>query len=119
MRHTPNKITAAEVPGIRHRLGNGITTRLMEADRYGVAPETIAKIARFQTFRNVGRLPPGESMATKETMTETQTDDAQAIFRRLQAKGLVHIVPAADTLVRELRQTQTEATDSPINPMEE
>lgn len=142
------KLSDEEVIDLRMRLEDGETTRMQEADRFNVAPETIAKIARYQTYRHVGKMAPGIEAKLPDTpLTQEQQDDFQSIIKRQMAKGLITIAPSADAMIRELvappapptppslsseelrkflanptfsaKVDDTEATDSPNNPMEE
>lgn len=46
-------LTDADIPGLRQRIGDKVTTVAEEADRYGVAPETIRRAVRGDSFRHV------------------------------------------------------------------
>ena len=51
--HPGQRLTDAEVPGLRYRLRHGLSTVHEEADRYGVGVESIRRANRGDTFRHV------------------------------------------------------------------
>lgn len=72
------KLTDDDVRAIRQRLASG-SSRAWLAAEYGLATETVAKIARRDTFRHVRDLPDASELER----------EAQASLERLAGLGLM------------------------------
>ena len=76
------KLTDDDVRAIRQRLASG-SSRAWLAAEYGLATETVAKIARRDTFRHVRDLPDASELER----------EAQASLERLAGLGLAPVSP--------------------------
>ena len=82
------------------------------ADWYGVAPSTIRKIWRGETFRNVGRAP---GSPVQQPMREEPPEDVkQAAHEALLAALKVQKEMQADRMLEDLRDTSGLSDDKPI-----
>ncbi len=79
-----NKRSNSDVLNIRAELENGVSRKEL-ALRYGVATETIAKIARRNTFVNVGA--PAVSDTRMEEMAAASQAKLMQVTRELQTKA--------------------------------
>lgn len=76
------KLSDDDVRAIRQRLASG-SSRAWLAAEYGLATETVAKIARRDTFRHVRDLPDASELDR----------EAQASLERLASLGLAPVSP--------------------------
>lgn len=118
-----SRFTDTQVRDLRarnHAAPLGIDVRAA-AREFGVAPETIRKLLRGDTFANLGggdepeRNPHQYQSHEVIPLTPEQEEDMQAGMRRMAAKYAIPIIPNADTLVRELKAIlPTPTTQTPI-----
>lgn len=119
------KLTEADVLGMRKRvLVDQVSTVKMEADRFGIARETVRRALRGETFRAVGNLAmevpethevgPGEDEAEASLNRVLEAQKGRVLTAReqqlLAERGLAGLV---------LPEEGEGKTVNPINPLEE
>lgn len=112
-----SRFTDQEVIEIRDRAARYERSVRDEAEAFGVAPETIRKIIRRETFTHLGGggwRPPAPRLAphVEATIDQEVEESQERLMKRLAAD--IRRVPKADDMLGELAQEPTESAAEKI-----
>lgn len=95
-----SKLTEAEVLGIRDRVNSGLSDVKTEAERYGMARETIRKLMRGETYVSVGGVAEELPAARNHPAAPTEDEATASLNRILEMQKAKPIPSATEALVQ-------------------